>query len=133
MKSSDDGKPETGQSGRTLGVRPGTGRGKDIEVIDGRVHPGTGGMSVSPSLAQLPVERVPRRLAHLREGAEGPDSNLIWSHGNGNFIGGAVAPHLRLRPDRPGHGLVEPEALTALPEFEAALYATRPDWNRDEK
>ena len=58
--------PKLGASARTLGVRV----PRDIEPDqNGDVQPGSRGMSVAPSLRDLPVEWVPKRLKHLREGA----------------------------------------------------------------
>jgi hypothetical protein len=64
----DGGYPKVGRSASTLGVRVPV----DIEPDGtGNVHPGPHGMSVAPSLRDLPVHRVPKRLRHLREGANG--------------------------------------------------------------
>jgi hypothetical protein len=127
MKASGDGYPETGSSARTLGVRP-----SDLPIVDGVVKPGTGGMSVSPSLPTLPPQWVPKRLAHLREGAIGPDSNRVWSHGIGPFVAGEIAPHLLLRPDSATHGLVEPSREMPFDGYQAAIHSTRMDWRMDE-
>lgn len=89
-------------------------------------------MSTSPSLADLPPQWVPKRLAHLREGAEGSNTNFVWRHGEGPFERGPVAPHLVLRPDSPGHGLVEPDAETPFEDYQAAIHGTRTDWVVDE-
>jgi hypothetical protein len=127
MKASADGFPEPGASSRTLGARS-----ADLPISNGSVSPLTGGMSVSPSLAELPIALTPKRLAYLREGAIGPDSSRVWSHGAGPFIQGAVAPHLAFRPDRPGHGLVEPAAEMGFADYQDALHATRGAWIVDE-
>jgi len=64
----DGGKPAIGPTARTLGARPG-----DIEVdAEGMVHPGTGGMSVSPgSPRNLPVHRRPAVL-------DGTGRDPVW-------------------------------------------------------
>lgn len=128
MKASTDTLPEAGSSARTLGARP-----NDLPVVDGMVAPRTGGMSVSPALADLPPQWVPKRLAHLREGAEGPNTNHVFRHGTGSFASAAVAPHLVLRPDAQDHGLVEPDQPMPWADYQAALHATRADWVVDEK
>jgi len=64
MKAADDGLPMIGESGRYLGARPdlpGRPRDGDIPITDGMVRPGTGGMSVSPPVTNLPLHRRPRR------------------------------------------------------------------------
>ena len=57
-----DGRPEVGRAGNLLGVRIGPAPGDAIPENDSLVQPGTGGMSISPSLDTLPAHRVPRRL-----------------------------------------------------------------------
>lgn len=125
----DNEKPRLGENARTLGVRV----PKDITPDgDGDVHPNTGGMSVRPNPKDIPLEFVPKRLRTTFLGAVGPDSNVIFSFGDGPFVAGPLAPHLVLRPDKPRHGNVEPAVLTSLGAFRAAIAATREDWSRDE-
>lgn len=121
--------PKVGPSASTLGVRGGVDIAPDGS---GNVHPGPHGMSVAPSLRDLPMHRVPKRLRHLREGAAGSDSTKVWRHGEGVFAVGAVAPHLVLQPDRPDHGVVAPDAVMPLAQYEAALAETRSGWVVDE-
>ena len=122
--------PKLGASARTLGVRV----PRDIEPDqNGDVQPGSRGMSVAPSLRDLPVEWVPKRLKHLREGAIGPDTSKVWRHGEGRFETARVAPHLMLRPDRPDHGNVAPEVAMQLTQYENAIAQTRSDWVIDER
>ena len=127
MRASTDGHPEVGASARTLGVRP-----SDVPVINGQVQPETGGMTANPSLAQIAPQWVPKRLAHLRLGAEGPNNNQVWCHGSGPFVHAPIAPHLLLRPDRPGHGNVEPAQAMSFDAYQAAIHATRLEWRVDE-
>ena len=51
----DSGKPLIGESSLTLGVRTAGDRGRldIVPDVEGKVAPGTGGMSVSPSVRQL--------------------------------------------------------------------------------
>ncbi len=121
--------PKLGPSASTLGVRVPVDIGPDQ---NGDVHPGTHGMSVAPSLRDLPVHRVPKRLKHLREGAAGSDSAKVWRHGEGAFAVAPVAPHLVLQPDRADHGTVAPDAVMPLAQYEAAITETRPGWVIDE-
>src|SRR5215218_7787968 len=96
VMQADDRKPMLGESRRTLGVLvPG-----DIHPdAAGRVHPGMKGMSVSPSLRDLPPHRIPKRLRHLVLAAEGKDADFVWSMGEGAFVAGPVTSGLQLRPD----------------------------------
>src|SRR5579862_9016360 len=123
----EDGRPALGESATTLGVRVASTI-SDIPVdADGRVQPGTGGMSVSPSLRDLPYRLIPRRLRRLVPRAVGNDSLFVWSMGGGAFADGAIAPGLQLRvdPKNENHGFVEPNALMTLEEYQFALSATR--------
>lgn len=122
--------PKLGSSARTLGVRV----PQDIEPSqNGDVQPGRHGMSVAPCLRDLPVQWVPKRLRHLREGAIGPDTSKVWRHGEGRFEMALVAPHLMLRPDRPDHGNVVPETVMPLTQYQNAIAQTRSDWVIDER
>jgi hypothetical protein len=122
--------PQIAATARSLGVRVPTDIAPDEA---GDVHPGPRGMSVAPDLVSLPLHRIPKRLAHLRLGAIGPDADVVWSHGEGRFLAGPVAPLLALVPDKPEHGVVGPDGTMRLSDYEAALAATQPGWRRDEK
>lgn len=115
-----------------LGVRVPT----DIEPdTQGNVSPGTGGMSVAPSLRLLPAHRVPQRLAGLVSKARGSNTFRIWSMGEGTFVAGTVSDELALRldPERPKrHGLIEPAQEMGLRAYVMALHETRPIWRLDE-
>ncbi len=125
------GQPMIGDSATTLGVRVPT----DIvpDATDD-VHPGTGGMSVSPSLWDVPIHRVPTRLRHLVPDAHGTDSLFVWRLGSGPFVQTAVAPGLQLRldPANSRHGFVEPEAAMSVDIYRDALTATQEQWIIDE-
>lgn len=135
-----DGRPEVGRAGNLLGVRIGTASRDDIDEKDGRVQPGTGGMSVSPSVDALPSHRIPRRLKDKYPerfpDARGPNQLHCWMMGDGEFVAGPLAADLVLRPDpnRPNeHGFVEPEREMPVAEYEAAVTATRDQWSRWEE
>jgi hypothetical protein len=129
MKKADGERPLVGDSSTCLGVRVPT----DIEpVADGSVHPGTGGMSVNPSLADCPPHLVPKRLRHLMPEARGSERNFVWRMGEGPYVRGPVADGLDLRPDRPGHGLVDPASPMSLDSYLAAIVVTRDRWDVDE-
>lgn len=130
MTPTSNGLPHIAATARSLGVRVPADIAPDEA---GDVHPGSRGMSVAPDLVSLPLHRIPKRLAHLRLGAVGPDTNVVWSHGEGPFLAGPVAPNLAPVPDKPDHGVVGPDATMRLSDYEAALAATQPGWRRDEK
>jgi hypothetical protein len=126
----DGGQPAVGPSARMLGVRVPVDVSADAA---GLLQPDPAqGMSVAPSMRQLPVERVPKRLRHLVLGAAGPDADAVWSHGDGLFVESDVTANLVLRPDSTDHGNVGPKAAMQLTDFEAALASTRSGWRRDE-
>ena len=111
-------------SARGLGVRP-----RDLSPCQlGLAHPNNGGMSVAPTLADLPPYRVPERLGHLVEGASGPDSDRVWVVGTGAFATGEFAHGLVLRVTSANHGTVEPEICCPFEQYEAHLAATATLW-----
>ena len=137
----DGDKPQVASGAKALGVRAGSGPNTDIGVdAEGNVHPATGGMSVSPSLDLLPMHRVPRRLKKKYPdrfpGATASDRFWCWWMGDGPFEAGRVAAKLVLRPDPEmpkEHGFVEPDKKMSLSDYEAALAATRDQWQRWEE
>ncbi|MBY0231471.1 MAG: hypothetical protein K2W96_19475 [Gemmataceae bacterium] len=83
--------PRCGADAKSLGAR--IGPGEDIEPDeDGAVHPGTGGMSVSPSPGCLPPHRQPKRLRRRFPDrfpdAKGSDEHVCWNNGEGSFAAG---------------------------------------------
>lgn len=131
-----DGRPEVGCGGNLLGVRVGSGETDDIPEENGYVQPGTGGMSVSPSLETLPPHRIPRRLQSRIPEATGSNQLHCWSMGEGAFVHSSVTERLILRPDPKAperHGFVEPEQEMPVAEYEAAITATQNLWRRWEE
>ena len=117
MKEDFDGKPRTGNSAITLGVRI-EGSHADI-LIDsqGQVHPETGGMSVTPDdYRQLPNHRLPESLG-------GRGRYPIFSFQVAN-----LPSTLALRKDTSSHALVEPLKSCLFEEYERNLHGTREDW-----
>lgn len=111
-------------SARGLGVRP-----RDLApCAQGLAHPKQGGMSVAPTLAALPPWRIPERLAHLAEGASGPDADRVWVIGTGAFADGAFAQGLSLRVTSAAHAHVEPDERQPFAQYEAHLASTRALW-----
>jgi hypothetical protein len=140
MLAGPDGKPMVGPDGKMLGVRSpaevSAGVRPDVSPdAAGNVRPGTGGMSVSPSLRELPDHRVPKRLRLQGvANARGPNELRVWAMGQGQFVGGRVSANLLLRidPRDKTHGFVEPDIMMQLHEYRQALAATRDLWEVDE-
>jgi hypothetical protein len=130
----DGNRPMLGASASTLGIRPQV----DIHPDNaGRVHPQTGGLSVSPSLSTIPLRFLPRRLheSGVQPGSFGSNSVSVWDMGEGAFETGAVSEQLNLRPDPANptrHGFVEPATTMLLDEYADAVSATRDLWTVDE-
>lgn len=111
-------------SARGLGVRQ-----RDLVPCQlGLAHPNQGGMSVAPTLADLPPHRVPARLGHLREGAEGADSDRVWVLGTGAFVEGSFTQGLALRVTSVSHGNIEPDEQRPFEQYVAHLAATATLW-----
>lgn len=73
---------------------------------------------------------IPARLHALVPDAVGDDRLFVWAMGDGPFASGAVAPGLVLRvdPDDPKHGFIEPQSIMTIEEYQAALAGTRDQW-----
>jgi hypothetical protein len=129
MKKDEDGKPVVKDSSNGLGIRP-----RDIAPnAEGLVSPGTGGMSVAPRWGDLPVELIPKRLEDKVPGAAGRNSLACFALGEGSFEEGEIAPELRLRPNKPDHGYIEPQTKMKLEKYKDAIIATRNCWTEDEE
>jgi len=116
--------PQVEASARGLGVRP-----LDLAPCTlGLAHPCQGGMSVAPTLQDLPTHRVPERLGHLVEGASGHDSDRVWAFGSVAFSTGPLAVGLALRVTSRSHGVVEPDEQCPFPRYVAHLAATASQW-----
>lgn len=124
MQPADDGLPKVGPSARALGVRVPHDLVPDSE---GRVHPSTGGMSVSPETPW----NVPnhRRSRGMGRGSSGPADDVVYRI-QASLLGSGLS--VRRDPRRPDkHAFVEPAAERPLAIFESDLAATRPDWTRE--
>jgi hypothetical protein len=117
MKTASDGRPASGRTARTLGVRPGI----DIPVgVDGLVVGGEGGMSVAPdSPENLPPHRRPPE-----HGGTGKDP--VWELDVTELGDELVYREDPLMPDV--HGFVEPVLPTTFDAYESALRSTRRAW-----
>jgi hypothetical protein len=118
MRRVDGGAPPCGSVANQLGIRPGI----DIPIApDKRVHPGTGGMSVTPD--------DPARLP--------PHVRPLWLGGQGKLpvfaldLAVIAAPlGVRLDPKHPErHAFVEPAMMMTVDEYQAALCSTRAFWS----
>ncbi|MFH1865038.1 MAG: hypothetical protein ABIK85_04075 [Candidatus Eisenbacteria bacterium] len=115
--AADPSQPQCGPDARSLGARV----PRDIEPDDkGNVHPGTGGMSVSPDDPRnLPQHRRPPSL-----GGTGKDPMFVIADVD-------LGASLVFRPDarNPGrHGFVEPASIVAVEAYQRALCDTAPNW-----
>jgi hypothetical protein len=131
----DGEKPRIGSTARTLGVRcP-----QDVALDErGWAVPGKG-MSVAPTLTELPHHRIPRRLRKLVPSATGCDDDRCFRLAELSYRPGVVADALSLRPDllpRPDgrrHGQIEPTQPMPVSRFSAALGDTQARWVLDEE
>ena len=129
------GLPMLGSSGTSLGVRLPDAAHPEIKPdlvpdSNGEVHPGSGGMSVSPSIATLPPHTIPRRLQPYYRDAAGKDTLRVWRLGDGSFVDGPLSDGLALRvdPTKVTHGYVEPAQSIRVNEYVAAVHRTREQW-----
>ena len=118
MLKGPSGRPPCGSAANQLGVRPGT----DIPVDPGkRVHPQTGGMSVTPDeISRLPPHVRPQRLPGGRGNL--PVFELATS---------ALSKEVVLRRDPKNtfrHAFLEPATSMLLDELQAVLCATGSSW-----
>jgi hypothetical protein len=137
MFAAEDG-PQVGNGANCLGVRENAVPPEILVEPDGTVRPGSGGMSVSPSIERLPPHLIPKRLRGLFPGARGSNNKptlLPWHFGEGPFVSGPLTDDLvfRLDPTSPDrHGFVEPARPVSLAAYQAALASTRTQWVRHE-
>jgi hypothetical protein len=87
-------------------------------------------MSVYASLKAMPARMVPKRLRAIIPNAAGSNNLRVWATGTGPFGSSPQAPGLSLRidPEDPLHGFVEPDAIMAVEQYELALIATQLSW-----
>ena len=121
MRIDIDGRPKVGRKSSMLGVRVGPpSRTIDIRVTGGYVEPQVGGLSVVPD---DPL-RIAEEFRPPDLGGSGDDP--VWWLSI-DAVGGLL--RYRADPRNPEeHGYIEPSARMTLEQFEAALIATRPNW-----
>jgi len=128
----DQAKPVPGAKPNQLGARVPPASPTDVtQDAGGHVLPGSG-MSVAPAWRKLPAFLIPERLKDKAPKARGDDRLRIWRHGEGAFVDGAINAQLTLSRTTSKHGEVEPAQRIPLGEYQAALAATRDDWEWDE-
>jgi hypothetical protein len=120
-------------SSSELGVRPGI----DITVdAAGSVVLDRSGMSVVPGWRNLKINRIPRRLRHIKPGAAASNSISCFAAGVGPFENGVFANGLELIPDQGQapvtHGVIAPVQGVPLAQYQADLENTRAAWQIDE-
>ena len=123
----DNQKPLVDHStGDALGIRE-----EDVKPVDGVVHPATGGMSVVPTIADVPKHLIPVKLKGKYPGARSYRKDILpWQLGQGPFANGPLFPRLDLRldPKNAKHGLVEPAESMLLSDFRVAVETTCDCW-----
>ena len=116
MKIDEDGLPAIGPT--NLGFRPG------LDVVtdpDGLVHPGEGGVSVTPhDPSDLPQHRQPRSWG-------GTGRHPVW-----RTLASTLPGSLTYRPDptKSTHGFLEPNKAMPVIEYGEAIKSTRELWER---
>jgi hypothetical protein len=134
MKKDGDGKPVVDATGKGLGVR-GIPVNNVVDVDldeEGRVILNDKGMSVAPDWRVLPPHLIPRRLRDQFPEAIGSPQLHCFVMGDGPFQDGPMAEGLELKRDSPRHGVVSPQSLVMLDQYQKDLAATRGLWIVDE-
>ena len=132
----ENGRPKVGTSGSCLGARVGPLPPPQVPDITpdqyDNVHRGTGGMSVAPTLLDLPPMIVPETYLRMQPKAMSRDKKArIWKMGAGPFVAGPIAEALELRVDAKDntHGFVEPDKVMPVSRYQEALAATKDKWD----
>jgi hypothetical protein len=134
MRVEPDGLPKVGTASKCLGVRVPPNPNSDVGLDGaGNVLLDRRGLSVSQDWHQLPGHLIPEHLDDGFNGASGRGMN-VFVHGAGPFDEGAVAVGLELKhkAGTTTAGVVTPDALVPVAQYQQALAATRTDWVVDE-
>ncbi len=121
MRKADDGLPRVANNATGLGARV----PKDIDEVGGMVAVGEKGMSVNPTVEDVPLNFLPERIDPA---GWGDHKNAVFRHGDGLFVQSPFAEGLELLPDGPTHGVVRPVISVTLEQYRENLVATRPNW-----
>lgn len=123
---SDRSRPMCGACANSLGARikhePGPAlKFYDIIAREGRVEPGTGGMSVvAEEFDGLPGHRLPKKF-----GGESEDHELFM------LVPSSLPSSLQARADRiknPAHRSIEPALVTTAVDYLRSLHGTKVLW-----
>jgi hypothetical protein len=118
MKADKNNLPLLGQSGRTLGARPGAPPDGDIPILEnGLVEPSSGGMSVAPDDPNhLPDHRRP---ASLKGNGRDPVFKIQVE---------LLTKSLKVRQDKPTHAMIEPTSECLFDFYQSEIHSTQSDW-----
>ena len=136
MKRADDDLPVVGSNSKELGVRVPPNQYADVDLDENQlVELNSRGMSVSEHWRHLPGHLVPKRMKLNFPAATGSNSLACFMMGAGAFVEEDVSTDLRLviKPGNPHGGNVTPKQQIHIDNFQAALAATRDDWEIDEE
>jgi hypothetical protein len=135
MKRAEDGMPVVGSKSKELGVRVPPDPNADVD-LDGNAHVITNGkgLSVAEHWRFMLGHLVPKRLVPVCPGATGSNGLTCYKLGTGPFAGAPLNDDLLLVLKRhdPHAGNVVPSRSIPFDQFQAALAATRTQWQPDE-
>lgn len=135
MKQAEDGLPAVGCNSKELGVRVPPNANADVD-LDGNDHviANGKGMSVAEHWRYMLGHLVPKRLTPVCPGATGSNSLACYKLGTGAFAEAPLNDELAVALKRhDAHsGNVVPTQSVPIQQFQAALAATRTQWQRDE-
>ncbi len=135
MKSDNDQLPVCGSNSKELGVRVPPNENADIDVTETQtVILNRRGMSVAENWRSLPGHLIPKRLTPVFPGATGSNSLSCFRIGEGAFADCNFNDELILvlKPGRTSKGNLAPGREMSVGAFQAALAATREQWQIDE-
>lgn len=124
-----------GSNSKELGVRVPPNENADIDVTVAQiVILNGGGMSVAEHWRALPGHLIPKRLTPVFPGATGSNSLSCFRIGEGAFAAGNFNDDLSLvlKVGKTRQGNLSPSNEMSTSAFQAALVATREQWQIDE-
>ena len=133
MENAEDGLPVIGASGAKLGARIGPHDNDDIaEDSQGNVHPRRKGMSVNSRISEIPFYRRPEELAYLNPLYKGSTNRKtkLYKLRDVDCVDCRINKDLLLTITKGTHGVVAPSRIMQSLEYQAALGATREQWEQ---
>lgn len=118
-------RPKVGTTFGCLGARIPRDIQPDVEAHVNRCKKG---LSVAPSLEDIGVFMVPKKYAHLLEGAKGEDALSVWVFSGKEFKDTAIAPKLYLECTSTTHGVIGPSERMHVDLYQRALADTQDKW-----